>query len=211
MARIITRPPFCRPQIRLRLHGFCNVQHLNTIIIFPLCGVTGIPSRFLGCFGQQYLSVEVVPLNTTSVQATFIPPSPETYTLHYVFGNGAPMSEEITVSTTDPQTRVLTDATADPGTLVRVQVNSTLPNFIYPTTQARTCTAGRCPGRDGTYVMGVFTSGVCDDSIHDPFSMLYSLLWYMVIHTIYINMLYAGPFSNVGTLIWIHLLRTSRL
>ena len=145
------------------------------------------------------------------MQATFIPPSPETYTLHYVFGNGAPMSEEITVSTTDPQTRVLTDATADPGTLVRVQVNSTLPNFIYPTTQARTCTAGRCPGRDGTYVMGVFTSGICDDSIHDPFSMLYSLLWYMVIHTIYINMLYAGPFSNVGTLIWIHLLRTSRL
>ena len=113
----------------------------------PFGSISLSPSPFVGCLGQQFLIVDVVPISTTSVRASFFPPNGSVdYDLVYSFGadnNGtqsfpAPGTEEQTVTLND------TNPTPRPGVLVQVQVNSNL-NLTYPITRAWTCNSGAHP------------------------------------------------------------------
>ena len=111
--------------------------HLSLSLSLSLCACAG-------CLGQgEFLTVDVEPVSTSSVRASFMPPNATiNYTVQYWFGD---MGSErrsgsviVPVNGEGVQTVVLTDPMPTPGTRVEVQINSTL-NLTYPITVASTC------------------------------------------------------------------------
>ena len=87
------------------------------------------------------MTVDVVPVSTSSVRASFTPPNATiNYTVLYSFGDmqSERRSGSVIVTGEGVQNVTLTDPMATPGTRVEVQINSTL-NLTYPITVASTC------------------------------------------------------------------------
>lgn len=126
----------------------CTFQHdlsAALLVLYVLCASVS-PFRFVGCLGQQeFLTVNVVPVSTTSVKASFTPPNDTVeYSVQYMFGEGdftMFATQLVSLDGMGEQTVQLRDPDALPGMLVQVRMNSSL-NLTYPITQAWTCNSG---------------------------------------------------------------------